>query len=87
VKIVRSDQGTELGSNYLKAKLQELGIVHQTSCRYTPQQNGVAKRMNRTGMEAVRSIIYTRSNKITNMFEQTPRSVLELWGDFLIAVI
>ena len=87
VKIVRSDQGTELGSNYLKARLQELGIVHQTSCRYTPQQNGVAERMNRTGMEAVRSIIYTRSNKITNMFEQTPRSVLELWGDFLIAVV
>ena len=87
VKIVRSDEGTELDSNYLKARLQELGIVHQTSCRYTPQQNGVAERMNRTGMEAVRSIIYTRSNKITNMFEQDPRSVLELWGDFLIAVV
>jgi transposase InsO family protein len=43
VKIVRSDQGTELGSKYLKTRLEELGIVHQTSCRYTPQQNGVRK--------------------------------------------
>jgi hypothetical protein len=43
--------------------------------------------MNRTGMEAVRSIIYTRSKKITNMYEQAPRFVLELWGDFLIGVV
>ena len=43
--------------------------------------------MKRTGMEAVRSIIYIRSNKVTNMFEQAPRSVLELWGDFLIGEV
>ena len=73
--------------NLIFSRLEELGIVHQTSCRYTPQQNGVAESMNRTGMDAVRSIIYTRSNKITNMFEQAPRSVLELWGDFLIGVV
>ncbi len=52
-----------------------------------PTTEWCAESMNRTGMEAVRSIINTRSNKITNMYEQAPRSVLEMWGDFLIGVV
>src|SRR5215469_2398712 len=33
------------------------GIRHETSAAYTPQQNGVAERYNRTLLETVRSIM------------------------------
>ena len=38
---------------YLKSK----GIRHETSCAYTPEQNGVAERLNRTLVESARSMI------------------------------
>jgi hypothetical protein len=34
------------------------GIVHQKTVPYSPQQNGVAERMNRTIMEKARSMLY-----------------------------
>jgi len=37
--------------------LHECGIQRQTSAPYTPQQNGVAERANRTIMECTRSMI------------------------------
>jgi transposase InsO family protein len=37
--------------------LHECGIERQTSAPYTPQQNGVAERANRTIMECARSMI------------------------------
>ena len=33
------------------------GIIHQTSCPYTPQQNGVAKRKNRHLIETGRTLL------------------------------
>nr|CAA49283.1 gag,protease,endonuclease, reverse transcriptase,RNaseH [Volvox carteri f. nagariensis] len=57
VKEVRTDRGRE----YLNAELREFygerGIVHQTSAPYTPQQNGIAERLNRTLMEKVRCML------------------------------
>jgi len=32
-------------------------ILHQTSCAYTPQQNGVAERKNRHLVEATRTLL------------------------------
>jgi hypothetical protein len=37
--------------------LKTKGIVHQTSAPYTPQQNGLAERINRTLLERVRAIL------------------------------
>ncbi|XP_013594458.1 PREDICTED: uncharacterized protein LOC106302506 [Brassica oleracea var. oleracea] len=37
------------------------GILHQTSCPYTPQQNGVAERKNRHLMELARSMMFHKS--------------------------
>ena len=33
------------------------GILHQTSCAYTPQHNGVAERNNRHLVETTRTIL------------------------------
>jgi hypothetical protein len=38
--------------------LRESGITHQKTVPYTPQQNGVSERFNRTAMEKVRLILY-----------------------------
>jgi len=50
---VRSDRGTEFLSNELKAYFQDKGIVHELAAPYTPEQNGVAERFNRTIKEKI----------------------------------
>ncbi|GJR69503.1 ribonuclease H-like domain-containing protein [Tanacetum coccineum] len=40
VKTVIYDNGTEFVNNKMSNLFNNLGIVHQTSCVYTPQQNG-----------------------------------------------
>lgn len=44
----RSDGGGEYTSKEFEAKLSALGVVHQTTAPDTPEQNGVAERMNQT---------------------------------------
>lgn len=60
-KVFRSDRGTE----YLNGKLQEYlkkeGIKFQCTVGYAPEQNGVAERMNRTLVEAVRTMLIESS--------------------------
>lgn len=46
IKTLRTDNGTEYFK--LKSFLEEHGIKHQKTVSYTPQQNGVAERANRT---------------------------------------
>ena len=48
IKALRSDNGGEYLSNEFKAFLTQHGIKHELTVAYTPQQNGVAERMNRT---------------------------------------
>ena len=61
LKILRTDNGGEYVSNEFNSNLQEHGIQHQLTIAYTPQQNGVAERMNRTLMYCVRSKLRTSS--------------------------
>ncbi|WZY86882.1 hypothetical protein YC2023_033266 [Brassica napus] len=58
IKIFRSDNGGEYTSYAFKSHLEYHGILHQTSCPYTPQQNGVAERKNRHLMEVARSLMF-----------------------------
>lgn len=58
LKVLRSDNGGEYLCNYFKEHLSDHGIKHQLTTAYTPQQNGVAKRMNRTLMNLLRSIMH-----------------------------
>ncbi len=55
---MRTDNGGEYLSNKFRAYLSEHGIHHQLTVAYTPQQNGVAERMNRTLMNLVRSMLH-----------------------------
>ena len=58
VKVLRSDGGGEYVNRAFREYLAERGIHHQFSNARTPQQNGVAERINRTLMEGVRSMIH-----------------------------
>ena len=51
IKYLRTDNGGEYTSKQFEAFLKEKGIKHELTCPYTPQQNGVAERMNRTLQE------------------------------------
>ncbi|WZY72206.1 hypothetical protein YC2023_004446 [Brassica napus] len=58
IKIFRSDNGGEYTGQAFKLHLAQHEILHQTSCPYTPQQNGVAERKNRHLMEVARSMMF-----------------------------
>lgn len=58
IKIVRSDNGTEYCNKQFENFCVTNGIQHQKSCVYTPQQNGVSERYNRTIMERARCLLY-----------------------------
>ena len=55
IRVLHSDNGGEYQSTSLKQYLEGYGIVHQTTCSNTPQQNGVAERKNRHLLEVVRA--------------------------------
>ncbi|GJV56929.1 putative ribonuclease H-like domain-containing protein [Tanacetum coccineum] len=57
VKITRSDNGTEFKNKVMDDFCREKGIKREYSVARTPQQNGVAKRRNRTLIEAARTML------------------------------
>ena len=48
LKSVRTDHGTEYVNEHLTRVFRVMGVQHETSAPYTPQQNGSAERLNRT---------------------------------------
>ena len=60
VKCFRTDRGEEFNSNEFNDFCKQSGIKRQLTTAYTPQQNGVVERKNRTVMNMVRSML---SNK------------------------
>lgn len=59
VKIVRRDNGTEF--TCLSTFFTQQGIVHQTSCVGTPQQNGRVERKHRHILNVARSLLFQAS--------------------------
>ncbi|KAL0413818.1 UNVERIFIED_CONTAM: Retrovirus-related Pol polyprotein from transposon TNT 1-94 [Sesamum radiatum] len=57
IKRLRSDRGGEYSTNFLKDFCEKNGIIHETSAPYTPQQNGVAERKNRTLKEMMNAML------------------------------
>lgn len=70
VKTLRSDNGTKFTcmSNYFRSK----GIVHETPCVGTPQQNGRAERKHRHILNVARSIRFQASLPV------------EFWGECIL---
>ncbi|GKD73387.1 putative ribonuclease H-like domain-containing protein [Tanacetum coccineum] len=57
VKIIRCDNGTEFKNMEMNQFCEMKGIKREFSVARTPQQNGVAKRKNRTLIEAARTML------------------------------
>ena len=57
IKVIRSDRGGEYESVAFSDFCAQYGIVHQTTTPYTPEQNGVAERKNRTLREMINSML------------------------------
>lgn len=57
IKVLRTDRGGEYISNDFLRYCMEHAIHNKFTTRYTPQQNGVVERNNRTIMEMARSML------------------------------
>lgn len=58
IKIIRSDNGMEYCSAEFDNYCIQNGIVHQRTNVYTPQQNGLAERTNRTIVERAKCMLF-----------------------------
>lgn len=59
IKRIRSDNALELGSSIVATKfLHSKGILHETSCNATPQQNGVVERKHKYLFETSRALLF-----------------------------
>ena len=57
IKVLRTDNGGEFCSKEFEEFYKKCGIARKKTTPYTPQQNGVVERMNRTLMEKARSML------------------------------
>ena len=57
VKTLRTDDGGEFTSNRFQAHLKTCGIRHELTIPKTPEQKGVAERLNRTLVETTRAML------------------------------
>ena len=73
IRILRSDNAKEYFSTPFSSFMSSHGILHQSSCAYTPQQNGLAKRKNPHLVETARTLLL--HHKVPQCF----------WGDAILA--
>lgn len=66
VRVLRTDRGGEFLSQEFKVFCEENGIHRELTAPYTPEQNGIAERKNRTVMEMARSML--KSKDLPNQF-------------------
>ena len=59
IKILRSDNGGEYVNRVFQSFLKTHGIIHQRTCPYTPEQNGVSERKNRHLLDMARCILFS----------------------------
>lgn len=78
IKCLRTDRGGEFTSSEFNNICKQNGIKQQLTTTYTPQQNGVAERKNRTVMNIVRAMLYEK--KIPQSFWSEAVN----WGDYVL---
>jgi hypothetical protein len=57
IRAIHSDNGSEFRSSRFETFCHDLGLEHQFSSLYTPPQNGVVERKNRTLCEMARTML------------------------------
>jgi transposase InsO family protein len=57
MRAIRSDNGSEFKNSHFETFCHDLGLEHLFSSPYTPPQNGVVKRKNRTLCEMTRTML------------------------------
>lgn len=75
VKCFRSDNGGEFFNAQVHELFTSQGIIHQSSCPHTPQQNGVVERKHRHIMETTRAIKFQGHIPI------------KFWGECVLAAV
>ena len=60
LKKLRTDNGKEYTSTEFNMFCEDLGIEHQLTVSYSPQQNGVAERKNRSVLEMARCMMFEK---------------------------
>ena len=58
IRVLRSDNARKYFSAPFISFMSQHGILHQSSCTHTPQQNGVAERKNRHLIEIARTLLH-----------------------------
>ena len=72
IQILHADNGTEYFNSVLGTFVSKHGMLHQSSCVDTPQQNRVSERKNRHLLELARSLLFTAN---------VPK---HFWGDAIL---
>ncbi|XP_075085054.1 uncharacterized protein LOC142168292 [Nicotiana tabacum] len=75
VKIIRTDNGTEFVNSVCDTLFKNLGIIHQRTRAYTPQQNGVVERKHKHILEVTRAIRFQAQISI------------KFWGHNILAAV
>ncbi|XP_070008279.1 uncharacterized protein [Nicotiana sylvestris] len=77
VKTIRSANDLEFVNNETMTYFQEKDIVHQKTCPYTPQQNGVVERKYKYLLETARALLYQSKLSISMYDEDASISVTD----------
>ncbi|KAG8488224.1 hypothetical protein CXB51_018059 [Gossypium anomalum] len=87
IKRFRSDNAKDYFNQFLSTYFQERGIIHESSCVTTPQQNGVAERKNGHILAITRTILFQKNVPkqywgeavltATHLLNRLPTKVLE----------
>jgi len=83
-KSLRLDNGTEYGGNQFKQFCRERGISLEPTVPYTPEQDGVAERANRTILDRCRTLINALAE---NEDDEDPRDLKTLWPEIMRTAI
>ncbi|GKB69617.1 ribonuclease H-like domain-containing protein, partial [Tanacetum coccineum] len=78
IKVFRNDNGTEFANHSVSKLCSDKGIIHQTSCVYTPQQNRIAERKHRHLLNVARSFklpyfVLNRKSPYEMIYKKCPR--------------
>lgn len=91
IRKIRTDGGMEFNSQLFKDFLTSEGIQHEVTNPYTPQQNSISERFNRTIMDTVRSMLFDvlaqslpKGNQLLPPTSELPDWLKQLWGEAVV---